>query len=366
MLEETVMPISDFTGVFWLQPGTTKLVLRARAPGDDLGIYVIWNYRERAPAFAVRPPQRPCAYSPAVLSDDAQLLGISSTSNSVNIVDVQTNGLLRSFEGHAQSVFAVLFHPDGRRLISAGRDGVAAVWNLRAPAAEQGLMGSFEGHNDEEGYVPLSCLALSPDGRHALTGDLDGHAILWNVDTFEVIHRFPRSLSRHFKPEPPKGTIIGAMVTGADSSPIAVRSRGLKERGVEISSAEFVPDGSKVAVAEAEDSRVNIFDVQSGALLARHEGPEGESRAAIDLAVSPDGRYIAVAGNPCPFLWNWQGNRVEAELVGHRRADPNRRDPPVEMPLGGCVSISFTGDGSRIITGGDDGTIRFWSLNRVR
>jgi WD40 repeat protein len=50
---------------------------------------------------------------------------------------MRNRGTARVFRSHAGPVHSVVFSTDGRRLLSAGQDGVIRIWsNLSAPSRE--------------------------------------------------------------------------------------------------------------------------------------------------------------------------------------------------------------------------------------
>jgi hypothetical protein len=49
---------------------------------------------------------------------------------SVRLWEVATGRELANFHGHSGHVFAVAFHPDGRRILSGGIEGVVKVWDV--------------------------------------------------------------------------------------------------------------------------------------------------------------------------------------------------------------------------------------------
>jgi WD40 repeat protein len=53
-----------------------------------------------------------------------------ATGANVTLWEGSTLAIVREFDGHSQSVSAIAFSPDGRILVSGGRDGVANVWLL--------------------------------------------------------------------------------------------------------------------------------------------------------------------------------------------------------------------------------------------
>jgi WD40 repeat protein len=78
----------------------------------------------------------------------------------------------RVLRGHTDVVFAVAFHPDGRRLATAGRDRAIWLWDL-----ERGEdVARLQGHTS---YV--WSLAFSPDGATLASGSGDFTVRLWDT-----------------------------------------------------------------------------------------------------------------------------------------------------------------------------------------
>ncbi len=83
------------------------------------------------------------------------------------------------FNGHSdQGVFDVAFSPDGTRLVTAGRDANAIVWDVKHYEKLQTL----RGHGDWVNNV-----AFSPNGRLIATSSTDRTVKVWDARTFAKI-----------------------------------------------------------------------------------------------------------------------------------------------------------------------------------
>lgn len=75
--------------------------------------------------------------------------------------------------GHTNSVFTLAYTPDGRFLLSAGRDAHLKAWD-----AHEG----YRHHNDVVAHLfAINNLDFSPDGKHFVTCSLDKSIKVWRT-----------------------------------------------------------------------------------------------------------------------------------------------------------------------------------------
>lgn len=104
--------------------------------------------------------------------------------NDVRLWDTATGKEVRRLKGHRGTVKGVIFSPDGKRIVSSGGsageqarklvpfDCTIRLWDV-ATGKE---VHCFTGH---EG--PVSSIAVSHDGKHALSGSVDTTVRLWKL-----------------------------------------------------------------------------------------------------------------------------------------------------------------------------------------
>jgi WD40 repeat protein len=75
--------------------------------------------------------------------------------------------------GHSGAIFSAVFHPNGKRIASGGRDRLVWIWD-----ADVGMeIARLQGHTN---YV--FSLAFSPDGSSLASASGDGTVRLWKTD----------------------------------------------------------------------------------------------------------------------------------------------------------------------------------------
>jgi hypothetical protein len=306
-----------------LRPGSYRC--RATRDGTPVKTEVVTVTRDNKPVFSVRlePPE-------------------------------QTAGEIRRFEGHIGSVMGVDLSGDGSRAVSGSWDKTVRVWDL-ARGEELRCFCERDGIDQ-----PISCVALSRNGRLALAGGQGkGTVWLWDVDTGEERwrHAVPafgdwdgaRSLA--FSPD---GRY--ALVGGSDGvarlwqvSPWK-EVRRLKHAPKNVYSVCFSPDGRQVLTAGGPDEGdkgggIRLWDLGTGAEVRRFKGHEQGLWCAV---FSPDGRYILSASNDATVrLWDAATGNQRRRFEGHTR---------------GVTCVAFSPDGRRALSCGQDQTIRLWDV----
>lgn len=174
---------------------------------------------------------------------------------------------------------------------------VLALWLSTAPAQAQ-----LRGHGG-----PVRALAISPDGKIALSGSFDSSAIRWSLErnsALEVL-RFHQSAVNAAAILPD-----GRLVTGGEDAQIALWSTGTKEPAVVLKghTAPIValavsPDGATLASA-SWDRTIRLWPIAGGAPRVL----EGHTQNVNGVAFTPDGRALVSAGYDATIrIWPLSG-----------------------------------------------------------
>jgi WD40 repeat protein len=91
--------------------------------------------------------------------------------------DVESKDCLLTLSGRANEVFAAIFHPDGSRIASGGRDRLVRLWD----AATGEELVRLPGHSDY-----FYSLAFSPDGKTLVSSSGDTTLRLWDTEPLRL------------------------------------------------------------------------------------------------------------------------------------------------------------------------------------
>ncbi|MFC0844134.1 helix-turn-helix domain-containing protein [Streptomyces noboritoensis] len=234
-----------------------------------------------------------------------------------------------------------------------------------APTAEtrDTLLGSFAlpyasrlvGHTSD-----VFALAISPDGRTAITGSADRTARLWDITDD---HR-PRQLTVLEQAEEVKAVAFapGGHVLATASGHTArlwdasdVRQRRelavLSGHTDTVKALAFSPDGRTLATASS-DHTVRLWNVTEPRRPRLLSTLTGHTSQLGTVVFSPDGRTLISASDATPRVWDVSDPRTPrtiAFLTGH---------------TGGVGSAVFSPDGHTVATAAWDHTVRLWDLSR--
>ncbi|WP_266368005.1 WD40 repeat domain-containing protein [Tellurirhabdus rosea] len=103
----------------------------------------------------------------------------------IRIFDAETLTLRQVLTGHTNSVFTVQYSPDGRFLLSGGRDAHLKVWDVAA--------GYVPIHDIPAHLYAINHLAYSPDGTLFATGSMDKAVKIWDAATFRLLKVIDRA-----------------------------------------------------------------------------------------------------------------------------------------------------------------------------
>lgn len=120
-------------------------------------------------------PASSFAFSP----DESKIL--FSAEKKLILCDISTGAVLKTFAGHADTIWDLGFSPGGERIISAGVDGSIRLWDI---ASGQEIM-SLVGHTSH-----VQRALFSPDGKQVISAGGDNTTRLWDAATGKELARF--------------------------------------------------------------------------------------------------------------------------------------------------------------------------------
>lgn len=312
--------------------------------------------------------------------------------------------------GHKEAVIGTYFSADQETLYSVSRDGAVFTWKYVGPQKSEDEMGYDSDEEDEDpseqrwrivkkdflmqGSATVKCATYHVASDLLVIGFSTGMFSLYQMPGFDLIHTL--SISQ-------KEIDFVTINKSGDWLAFAASKLGqllvwewqsesyiLKQQGHfdSINSLIYTPDGQRV-ITTADDGKIKLWDLTSGfCLVTFTEHTSGVTACAFakrgnvlftasldgsirawdliryrnfrtftaptrlqftSLAIDPSGEVVC-AGSLDSFdvhLWSVQTGQLLDSLSGH------------EGPIS---SLSFASDGSSLISGSWDKTVRIWSI----
>lgn len=265
---------------------------------------------------------------------DDRTLAIGTDGGRVALVRLSDGAVRELSSDSAAAIFAVGFDSDARRVISAGADGFARIWNVAGGRPLELAHGRR-----------VLAASFSPDGARVATAGSSGVVGLWDASSGRRLRRIQVSTP------PPLASVRFSrdgqrIVTGAFDGVVrltAVRRGALlaEMRGhLSPARADFVA------------RRGALVSAQEDGTLRTWIAPETKisPRPGVAPRFSPDGKLVVSGsvGGPI-YVWNPSTGRARA-LVGHR----------------GVSYPRFSPDGSQIVSASEDYSVRLWDVKTGR
>ncbi|MGC1274946.1 MAG: protein kinase [Planctomycetaceae bacterium] len=143
--------------------------------------------------------------SDVVFSPDGTMLAVDR-DNDVLLYDVPSMSIRHELIGHSQSVEAVVFSPDGRRLASGGLDRYVILWDVETGTIAERWLVQDAG---------IRSLAFGPRGESILSTGDDLTPRITDLQTGRLLLRFPRLADEHW---PMQFLPDGQMVVGRNAA----------------------------------------------------------------------------------------------------------------------------------------------------
>ncbi|MBO93525.1 MAG: hypothetical protein CMI32_01320 [Opitutales bacterium] len=310
----------------------------------------------------------------AALSANGQLLAHTNLARAIDVVHLPDKTLVVSTPKLPSPATAVDLSPDGKKILTGSRDGIARLWD----ATTGQLIQNCEGHS-----ASIVSVAFSPDGKRFATGGLDGACRLWSSETAKttLILRDPETRFRRLSFAPDGKRII---TSGPGAKPALWSCENgqkiltLKVDPEQVTSARFSPNGSFAAVA-TRANRIHFCELTTGLPINFIRQNAGEIG---DLAFSPDATKLLTVNmdnvvriHRVPLGWgvivfDQEGTATRSPdyfftLTGSSRASANPSGLYLERWIeeqglqAPDVSLAHSSDGKWTLTHAN-GALRLW------
>ncbi|KAG2365168.1 hypothetical protein BDR07DRAFT_1399605 [Suillus spraguei] len=241
---------------------------------------------------------------------------------------------LREFKGHESYVRAVSVFPDQRRMVTASTDNTLRLWDKL-----------IKFHS---GYI--TSLDFSPDGKVLASGSWDQTTTLWNTKTWQqqvdpILCGSDVNCVRYS----PSGELL-AIATWHN---IQIYNSGTRERVASFKghspynfSLTWTPDGTCLLTGgDSIDPTIREWDTSTWQQVG--DPWQGHSKYINAITFNPAGTLVASASTDGHVrLWQFSDRRTVATF----------------KHSSGATCVTFSVDGKRILSGGQDSMISEWAV----
>jgi WD40 repeat protein len=269
-------------------------------------------------------------FSAIAISSNAANLATGNREGEITIWDTAPREDPTTLPGHRGVVKCLAYSADDAWLASGGADRTIRIWGGKT----RDLKKVLEGH--ARGVV---CLAFSPDGKRLASGSADETVKIWNVEsgseeTFQSLRQRAKRgtvVSLAFSPSGADLAIVTPDVVEVwDAAHFQHRfDFPPREKGPIWWSARYTTQGRLIVIGSgAKSARTLRINGKKGVSTVSHQPLEEEIR-----------------------LWDVDTKQEIGRLSGHHDA---------------VRAVDLSVDGTLLISGSRDRTVRLWDLTRTR
>lgn len=227
--------------------------------------------------------------------------------------------------GGGPKIQSIAPYPDPHRVLQSLPDGTLRILELDGFKEAYSLAST-------DGWCRF--MSASRDGQWVLTASELGEIATW---------RIPRPLSDPFGVLNPK-------------APVVKPTRSFDGKADYIYSIKFLPDAPARALTAGFRGDLTLWEIPEGKPLQSQPGNKLARNIINDIAISPDGKYAALAagqtsGTQQLSLWHIERWQEVRQYLGHSHS---------------VTTVAFSPDGGTLISGSTDETARVWDVKTGR
>lgn len=227
----------------------------------------------------------------------------SSKFGQLLVWEWQSESYILKQQGHLDSMNALVYSPDGQKIVTAADDGKIKVWDVKSGFC----IVTFTEHTGG-----VTACEFAKKGSVLYTASLDGSIRVWDLIRYRNFRTFtaPSRLS--------------------------------------FSSLAVDPSGEVVCAGSHDSFDIHVWSVQTGQLLDQLSGHEGP---VSTLAFAADGNHL-VSGSwdHTVRIWSIFGRSQTSE--------------PLQL-MSDILSVAFRPDGKQVAASTLDGQLSFWSVEEA-
>ncbi|CAJ0922523.1 19442_t:CDS:10 [Entrophospora sp. SA101] len=283
------------------------------------------------------------------IRNDGKLLVAGDGNGLIQVFNLGSRAILRTFRGHKLPVHVTKFFPNNnKQVLSCSDDKTVRVWDI----PEQGSISVLEGHKTPTKINEVSSVVsihFSPSKPHDFAVTSSAYVKIYSAQTFKV-----KKIISRFENTAFSGNIRNdgkLLVAGDGNGLIQVFNLGSRAilrtfRGhkLPVDVTKFFPNNNKQVLSCSDDKTVRVWDIPEQGSISVLEGHKDYIRSGL---ISHDNPQLVLSGSydKTIKLWDLRNNKCNM-TIDH--------GAPVEEVL------MFPGGGIVLSAGGP--TLNVWDM----